>query len=713
MRTLPASPIRLFPRHLALALGALAAVGALAALPSAAATQQAPAQQASAQPAQTSRAAAAAAADDSLEAWRLSAPALGARCSDAIGRARKATENLLAGPQSEGTAFRRLQAIEQINAELQRVTTMPRTLQVISADDAVRDTSVACDKRVTALTTAVLADPRLYALAQHAGAELGAGGSPPDRQLAKLYVEAGRKAGAGLDSAGRVQAVRLLQRHADLERDFSLALAGDSSTIRIPRRDTVGLDPQFRARLERTGDSLTVHVDESTITPFMRFQRDRDARHRFFLAYNRLGGQANVARLDSALAVRDTIAHLLGFQNWAAYQLSTRMAKDPGQVMDFLSGLERPLHQKAVSEVAELTRLARKDGVTGALQAWDYAFYAERLRQTRYALSQTVVQQYFPVDYVLPQVMRLYSQLLGVRFEPITTGTAWAPEVSQYAVIDSATGRPMAHLYFDLYPRPHKYQHFADFTVVPGMRLADGSRQLPWTAIIGNWPVPAPGHPSLLAHSDVVVLFHEFGHAMAAALDQSPYPTTSNYRLDFVEAPSQMLENWMWQPAILKRISRNVTTSRPLPDSLIRRMIEVKHLTDGNFWGAQVFYATYDMTLHTAKGPIDPTRTWDELYPRYLPFTQPANTWPEAGFGHIMGGYEAGYYGYLWSKRYAQDMFTRFEREGILNPRTGRAYRNDVLAPSGTEEPDVLVQRFLGRPVSDSAFYRELGIARK
>jgi thimet oligopeptidase len=654
-------------------------------------------------------------ADDSLEVWRLSAPALGARCSDALGKARQTVENLLAAPPSEGTAFRRLQAIEQANGDLQRLTTMPRTLQVISADAAVRDTSVACDRRLTALTTAELADPRLYALAQHAQAELGAGGSAPpaDRMLAQLYVEAGRKAGAGLDSAGRARAVRLLQRHADLERDFSLALAGDSTTIRIPLRDTVGLDPQFLARLERTGDSLTVHVDESTITPFMRFQRDRDARRRFFLAYNRLGGQVNVARLDSALAVRDTIAHLLGFQNWAGYQLSTRMAKDPVRVMDFLNGLQRPLRQKAVNEVAELTPLARKDGVTGALQLWDNSFYTERLRQTRYALSQAEVQQYFPVDYVLPQVMQLYSQLLGVRFEPITTGTAWAPEVSRYTVIDSATGRPLARLYFDLYPRPHKFQHFADFTVVPGMRLADGSRQLPWTAIIGNWPVPAPGHPSLLSHSDVVVLFHEFGHAMAEALEQSPYPTTNNYRRDFVEAPSQMLENWMWQPAILKRISRNVTTRQPLPDSLIRRMIEVKHLTDGNYWGAQVFYATYDMTLHTAKLPIDPTRTWDRLYPRYLPFTQPENTWPEAAFGHLMGGYEAGYYGYLWSKRYAQDMFTRFEREGILDPKSGRAYRDDILVPSGTEEPDVLVQRFLGRPVSDSAFYRELGIAGK
>ena len=242
---------------------------------------------------------------------------------------------------------------------------------------------------MTALATAELADPRLYTLAQHAEAELGAGSNPPaDRQLAKLYVEAGRQAGAGLDSTDRGRAVRLLRRHADLERDFSLALAGDSTTIRIPLRDTLGLDPQFLSQLKRTGDSLAVRVDESTNTPFMRFQRDRGARRRYFLAYNRRGGQANVARLDSALAVRDTIARMLGFPNWAGYQLNTRMAKDPGRVMAFLSGLEKPLHQKAVSEVGDAPELARKDGSSGALQPWDYSFYrraapADALRRCR------------------------------------------------------------------------------------------------------------------------------------------------------------------------------------------------------------------------------------------------------------------------------------------------------------------------------------------
>ena len=584
---------------------------------------------------------------------------------------------------------------------------------MLSPDGATRDTAVACDQLVANFQAAASAEPRLYALARRAREDLGSAGDPApaaDRQLAELYVETGRQAGAGLDSVARARAVRLLQRHADLERAFGIALAGDSTRVRIPLRDTLQLDPQLRAQLTREGDSAAIKVDESTFGPFMKPLADRQARARFYVAFNRRGGQANVARLDSALAVRDTLAHLLGFPNWGAYQLSTRMAKTPARVFALLSSLKAPLRRKAVSEVAGLRTLARRDGITDRIEAWDYPYYLERLRSSRYALAEDEVKQYFPVDHVLPAVMGLYGELLGIRFEQVTPANAWAPDMSRYTVIDSASGAPLGRLYFDLYPRPNKFGHFADFTVLPTFRRPDGSHQLPWTGIVGNWSLPAAGHPSLLTHAEVVTLFHEFGHAMAAVLDRSPYPTTSNDRLDFVEAPSQMLENWMWQPAILRRVSHHVTTGQPLPDSLIRRIVELKHLDDGVYWGKQLFYATYDMMLHTSARRVDPTAMWLELLPQFVPFTMPAGTVPEASLGHIMGGYEAGVYSYLWAKVYAQDMFSRFEREGILDPRAGRAYRDDILAPSGTEEPDTLVQRFLGRPVNDAAFYRELSL---
>jgi thimet oligopeptidase len=651
--------------------------------------------------------------DDSLELWRLPAPALAARCRGAVATAQSQLEAVLAS-SSTGAAFPALQRVEQANAGLQSATALPRALQVLSPDAATRDTAAACDRVVANFLAAAAADARLYALAQRAHDGLRAlprdSAGAADRQLAELYVESGRLAGAGLDSAGRARSVRLLQRHADLERDFNIALAADSTHIRIPLRDTLDLDPQSRAQLTREGDSAAVKVDESTFGPFMKSQSDRRARARFYVAYNRRGGRANVARLDSALAVRDSLAHMLGFPNWGAYQASTRMAKTPERVFALLSSLKAPLRRKGASEVAELRSLARRDGLRGRFEAWDYGYYLERLRKSRYALAEDEVKQYFPVDYVLPAVMRLYGDLLGLRFEPVTPANGWAPDMSRYAVIDSATGTALGRLYFDLYPRPNKYGHFADFTALPTYRRPDGSRQLPWTAIVGNWSLPAPGHPSLLTHAEVVTLFHEFGHAMAAVLDRSPYPTTSNYRLDFVEAPSQMLENWMWQPDILKRISHHVVTGRPLPDSLTDRIIALKHLDNGVYWGRQVFFAAYDMTIHTRSGPVEPTATYLDMLPQFVPFTMPAGTFPEAGFSHIMAGYEAGVYSYLWAKVYAQDMFSRFEREGILDPRPGRAYRDEILAPSGTEEPDTLVRRFLGRPVNDAAFYRELGL---
>jgi Zn-dependent oligopeptidase len=586
---------------------------------------------------------------------------------------------------------------------------------LLSPDSAVRDSSTACDKLVSSYTAEAAADARLYALARRAWSEISAGpgtssGAQADRQLVKLYIETGRKAGAALDSATRKTVVRLFQHHADLERDFNLTLAADSTQVRIPLSDTVGLDPQFRSQLRREGDSLAVPVNESTFFPFLKHESDREARQRFAWAYLNRGGASNVARLDTALAVRDTISHLLGFSNWAAYQLSTKMAKSPERVLDLLERLKPLLRHKAAAELSRLRPLAGKDGITGNLELWDYFYYLERLRNRRYALDENLVRQYFPVDHVVPAVMDLYSRLLGVRFREVTPAGAWAPGVRQFTVAEAGSAAPLGRLYLDLFPRPNKYDHFADFDLLPTFRQADGSRQLPWTAIVGNWPLAAPGHPALLTHGDLLIFFHEFGHAMATVLNQSPYFTTSAYLQDFVEAPSQMLENWMWQPAILRRVSHHVTTGAPLPLPLIRRMLALKHLDDGNKWGLQVFLALYDMRLHSASPPPEPTAAWFALWPSVMPMPYPRDTRPEASISHFMAGYEAGYYGYLWSKVYAQDMFTRFEKAGVLDPRTGRAYRDDILAPAGTEEPDTLVRRFLGRPLRTDAFYRELGL---
>jgi len=229
---------------------------------------------------------------------------------------------------------------------------------------------------------------------------------------------------------------------------------------------------------------------------------------------------------------------------------------------------------------------------------------------------------------------------------------------------------------------------------------------------VGNWPRPAAGKPALLTHDDVETFFHEFGHNMAAMLANEPYETLTNgFRQDFVEAPSQMLENWVWDPAILKELSANVSTGAPLPDDLIQKMIAARYFDYSLATTQQILYASVDMAYHTAGRTVDTTATWKRIQAAVTPNRYVDGTHPQASFGHLMGGYDAGYYGYLWSKVYAQDMFTAFAAKGLENPEIGMRYRDEVLAPARTYEPDAEVTRLLGRPMNPDAFYRELGIA--
>jgi thimet oligopeptidase len=299
-----------------------------------------------------------------------------------------------------------------------------------------------------------------------------------------------------------------------------------------------------------------------------------------------------------------------------------------------------------------------------------------------------------------------------VRFEEVTNVKAWAPGITEYAIRDAASGQLLGWFYMDLYPRPGKYGHFASMSLRLGRRLADGNVQKPVATIVGNWPASEPGKPSLLNHGDVIVFFHEFGHIMHMTLSTAPYETLygANVRQDFAEAPSQMLENWMWQPAVLKSVSSRAGTGEPLPDDLINKLIASKHATESSDHLVDVFFATYDMRLHQSGPKVDPTKLWHTTWSELTPFPAVKNTMPEASFVHFMQGYDAGYFGYVWSKVYAQDMYSAFSKKGADTTEVGMRYRKDILEPGGTEEPDVLLQRFLGRATSYDAFYQEMGI---
>ncbi|MBC8123754.1 MAG: peptidase, partial [Gemmatimonadaceae bacterium] len=268
------------------------------------------------------------------------------------------------------------------------------------------------------------------------------------------------------------------------------------------------------------------------------------------------------------------------------------------------------------------------------------------------------------------------------------------------------------HFYADLYPREGKYGHFAAFDLGIGHANPDGTYRNTFAAMVGNWPRGTAGKPALLSHDDVETFFHEFGHIMHQTLTRAKYASLAgtNVRRDYVEAPSQVLENWVWDPVILKRISKHYQTGEPLPDALLDKMVAAKHVNEGIYTSRQLLFATADYRYHSSGSKVDTTATWNQLSQAVMQVPAVPGTHSQASFGHLMGGYDSGYYGYLWSKVFAQDMFTRFEKEGLTSSQVGAEYRKRILEPGGVAEPDVLIRDFLGREPSKEAFYRELGL---
>ena len=641
--------------------------------------------------------------------WHLSAPQLASECRAAVADMRAAVDAAVKRPLATQTFANTLLPIEEAYGRLATRVTMLSGLLYLSPDKAVRDSSTTCNQIYSNYGVEVQADPRIYAAAVKASKEKL---SPIDKALALRYVEQGRHGGAALDSATRARTTAMLQRLNDLQRDFSLALSGDSTRITLADSEIAPLPDQIKGRIEPRGDQKTLRVDESTIGLFLRNQPSSDVRKRYLYAYERRGGEANITRLSQAVALRDSLAHLFGFPSWAGYQLDVKVAKTPQRATEFIRQIDAGLLTKARQELAELGPVAEQDHLGHPIANWDLSYYSEKLRKARYAVDANEVRKYFPVEHVINSVLDVYQQLFGIALTEVRAPDVWAPGVKEYTVRDATTHQLIGTAYLDLFPRPDKFQHFAQFPVDATWRHPDGTRELPSAAIVGNWPAPGGKEPSLLSHSDVLTFFHEFGHAVAQLTDRSPYLTlgAGGLRQDFVEAPSQMLENWMWEPAVLARVSKHYETGKPLPDSLIKRMLALKHFRDGFNGTGQAFYAGYDLALHSGTPSVDPLALWNKLSAEMQAVPEMEGNLGPAGFGHLMSGYDAGYYGYLWSKVYAQDLYTRFAKEGPMNPSTGRAYREIVVGPAATQEPDTALQRFLGRPLSYDAFFAEMGI---
>ena len=537
---------------------------------------------------------------------------------------------------------------------------------------------------------------------------------PVQAKLVKEMLIGFKNSGMDLNDADLEKFKALNKEKAEYIIKFDKNIQEYKDPLAVTQEQLRGLGEDYIQKLSKTDDGkYLVTLDYPDYVPFMQNADDEQARKELEFKFNRRGGQENVELLEKTLTLRGEIARLLGYKNHAELRLEDRMAKNPKTVMAFLKDLQKKLKPLGKKEDKEM--IAYKNSKTGknsrTLYSWESGYWSNKFRKENLELDSEKIKEYFPSQVVIDGMLDLFGGVFGITFEPVDI-PVWHPDVKAFKIKDKASGELVAYFYMDLYPREGKYKHAACFGLVEGEEKQDGTYQIPFVAIVANLNKPSGDTPSLLKHSEVETLFHEFGHVLHNALTKAKYSAFSGTSVswDFVEAPSQMLERWAWDPQVLKKISKHYKTGEALPDDLIKRMIAAKNFGAGGMYLRQDFFAQYDMTLHTADTTPDTTKLYFELTKkiRGLPLTK--GTIPQASFGHIMGGYDAGYYGYLWSEVIAEDFFGEFKKNGIFNPETGLKFRREILEKGGTLDEEKMVENFLGRPADNKPFLKSIGL---
>lgn len=425
----------------------------------------------------------------------------------------------------------------------------------------------------------------------------------------------------------------------------------------------------------------------------------------------------NSAVIEETLALKHELAQLLDFKNTAEESLATKMAESPEQVLAFLTDLAKRAKPQAQRDLAELRQFAQDEFGATALNAWDVSYYAEKLKQARYAVSDEQLRPYFPVTKVVPGLFTVLNKLFGVTVTPRTDVDVWHADVQFYDIF-AADGTLRGSFYLDLYARSKK-RGGAWMDDCQGRRiLANGELQHPVAYLTCNFNKPVAGKPALFTHDEVITLFHEFGHGlqhMLTQVDAAAVAGINGVPWDAVELPSQFLENWCWTPEALLLISGHYESGAVLPDDLLQKMLAAKNFQSALFLVRQLEFALFDMRLHAEYDPVLGGRVQqvlDDVRTGVSVIVPPQFNRFQHSFGHIFaGGYGAGYYSYLWAEVLSADAFSRFEDEGVFNTATGKDFLQWILERGGSAEPMELFIGFRGREPSNEALLRHMGIA--
>ncbi len=640
-------------------------------------------------------------------------------CEAAIAACDEIVATIVATPAGERTFANTFVALENAAEKVSRADGAYGFMAYVAADDALRETAREWEEKLSKYGVELGFREDLYnAVKEYAATAEASALSGDEQRLLERTLRDYRRNGFDLPKEQRERVQALMNRLVELGTNFRKAIDTWDDAIVVERDDLAGMPDRWIDALKTVEEDgrtkYRVSLDYPEIIPFMDNAESARWRREIFLKNQNKGGADNIAVLEEAISVRNEAATLLGYDSWAAYVVEKRMAKSRDAVEHFLADLTPKVHAKAQIDLARLAESKQEHVGDGDVDIWDWWFYTNRLLKTEYAVDDFEIANYFPLQACVEGLFTVTQELLGIRYEPAPQSPKWHDDVQAFDIYDATADKqaaePFARFYMDLYPRLNKFGHAAAFTLVSGRQLPDGSYERPASAIVANFTKPSADAPSLLRHSEVVTFFHEFGHILHQTLTRAKYLefSGSSTERDFVEAPSQMLEHWVWDRDVLRRFARHHATGEPLPDALLDAMIRAKYVSSGIATLRQLFFAHLDFKLHSPGFDGDSTAAVRELYPT-TGFPYPEGSHFQSGFGHLFG-YDAGYYGYLWSRVFGDDMFTRFESAGLFDRATGLDYRRGILERGGSVDGDVLVRDFLQREPNTDAFLRELGL---
>jgi len=637
----------------------------------------------------------------------------------ALKKADAAVAKIIAIPDGERNFDNTIGALDDISTQLDTDTSLTLFMQFVSTDAKVRDGARAAEEAVSNWGIDLGKREDLFR-AVKAYADTKPNLSGEQKRLLDFTMRDYRRAGMDLPLEKRNQLKQIEMEINKLSIEFETNINEDATKLALTTDELKGVPKSVVDRLPKLGNVVLMGFDGPTYGAVMDYCEVDATRQKAQWLYRRRGGQKNVEVLEKLLKLRTQESDLLGYKNFVDYAIETRMAHDAATVKKFYDDLLPIVNAKAAQDVKEFLafKRAQTKNPKATFNPWDYSFYKNLLKKEKYAVDGEKVAEYFPMERVVEGLFKITSSLYNIEYRDVTKKAGelglpiWHADVKLYEVVDKANGEVLGHLYTDLYPRDNKYSHAACWGLWQRKVWADGTVQKPLAALVCNFTKPTPTTPSLLPHDEVETFFHEFGHGLHQMLTNTKYGRFSGTAVarDFVEAPSQMMENWVWNASVLKTFAKHYKTGQPLPDKLLAGMQAARTLGSGIETQGQFFLGQMDQKFHTApKGEVDTTKVAQQVYESIMPYKFLPMTFPQAAFGHLTG-YEGAYYGYMWSLVYAQDMFQRFEELGVTSPKAGLYYREKILGRGGSMDEMDMLRDYLGRAPKMDAFMKHLGL---